>query len=129
LKGILTDLKKQGKAIILSTHQMNQVEELCDRILMINNGQAVLYGDLSKIKSRYRGDSVFLDPEGELGEVPGVVSKHTRRGNIELILDGKTTPQQILSHLVRHGVVINRFEVATPSLNDIFLKVVGINHE
>jgi ABC-2 type transport system ATP-binding protein len=108
---------------------MNQVEELCDRILMINNGQAVLYGDMSKIKSRYRGDAVFVDSEGELGEVPGGVSKHTHKGNIELILDGKTTPQQILSHLVSHGVVINRFEVAIPSLNDIFLKVVGKNHE
>jgi len=51
LKGMLADLRNQGKAVILSTHQMNQVEELCDRILMINNGQDVLYGDLSEIKA------------------------------------------------------------------------------
>jgi len=125
LKEMCLELRNQGKAVILSTHQMNQVEELCDRILMINNGYAVLYGDLSEIKSRYRGNSVLLDFEGELGEVPGVTSKRTHKGYIELILDGKTTPQQVLTHLVSRGVVINRFEVATPSLNEIFLKEVG----
>jgi len=129
LKGMLADLRNQGKAVILSTHQMNQVEELCDRILMINNGQAVLYGDLSEIKSRYRGNSVLLDCIGELGDIPGVTTKRTHKGYIELILDGKTTPQQVLAHLVSCGLVINRFEVATPSLNEIFLKEVGKKHE
>jgi ABC-2 type transport system ATP-binding protein len=125
LKGMLADLRNQGKAIILSTHQMNQVEELCDRILMINNGQDVLYGDLSEIKARYRGNSVVLDFEGELGEVAGVTGKRTHKGYTELMLDDKTTPQQVLAHLMGRGMVINRFEVATPSLNEIFLKEVG----
>jgi len=125
LKGMFADLRNQGKAVILSTHQMNQVEELCDRILMINNGQDVLYGDLSEIKARYRGNSVLLDFKGELGEVPGVTGKRTHKGYTELMLDGNTTPQQVLAHLVSRGMVINRFEVATPSLNEIFLKEVG----
>jgi len=125
LKGIFIELRNQGKAVILSTHQMNQVEELCDRILMINNGQAVLYGNLSEIKSRYRGNSVLLDFKGELGEISGVTGKRPRKGYTELILDGKTTPQQVLAHLISRGLVINRFEVATPSLNEIFLKEVG----
>ncbi|MFC1920443.1 ABC transporter ATP-binding protein [Chloroflexota bacterium] len=125
LKGMLADLRNQGKAVILSTHQMNQVEEQCDRILMINKGKAVLYGDLSEIKARYRGDSVFLDFEGELGEVPGVTGIHPHKGYMELILDGKTTPKQVLAHLASRDMTINRFEVATPSLNEIFLKEVG----
>jgi ABC-2 type transport system ATP-binding protein len=125
LKGMFADLRNQGKAVILSTHQMNQVEELCDRILMINNGQAVLYGNLSEIKSRYRGNSVLLDYEGELGEIPGVTSKRSHKGYTELFLDGRTTPQQVLTHLVSRGLAVNRFEVATPSLNEIFLKEVG----
>ncbi len=129
LKGILDELRNQGKAIILSTHQMNQVEEQCDRILMINHGRSVLYGDLSEIKARYRGNSVILDFEGELGEVPGVTSKVSRKGSVELILDGKTTPQQVLNFLVSHGTIINRMEVATPSLNQIFLKEAGTNRE
>jgi ABC-2 type transport system ATP-binding protein len=125
LKGMFLDLRNQGKAVILSTHQMNQVEELCDRILMVNNGQAVLYGDLAEIRSRYRGNSVLLDFEGELGEIPGVTQKRQHKGYIELMLDGKTTPQQVLTHLASRGLVINRFEVATPSLNEIFLKEAG----
>jgi ABC-2 type transport system ATP-binding protein len=125
LKGMFLELRNQGKAVILSTHQMNQVEELCDRILMVNNGQAVLYGDLTEIKARYRGNSVLLDFKGELGEIPGVTDKRQHKGYIELMLDGETTPQQVLEHLMSRGVVINRFEVATPSLNEIFLKEVG----
>jgi len=128
LKGMFVDLRNQGKAVILSTHRMNEVEELCDRILMINNGRAVLYGDLTEIKSRYRSNSVILDFDGELGEVPGVTGKRTHKGYVELVLDGNTTPQQVLERLVSTGIVINRFEVATPPLNEIFLKVVGKSH-
>ncbi len=128
LKGMFLDLRNQGKAVILSTHQMNQVEELCDRILMINNGNSVLYGNLTEIKSRYRSHSVILDFEGELAQIPGVTLKRTHKGCVELVLDGNTTPKQVLERLVSTGIVINRFEVATPSLNEIFLEVVGNNY-
>jgi ABC-2 type transport system ATP-binding protein len=130
LKGLIVDLRNQGKAIILSTHQMNQVEELCDRILMIDNGLAVLYGNLKEIKSNYKSNSVILDFEGELGQqVPGVAKKRVSKDYVELILDGSATPKQILERLVNAGITINRFEVVIPSLNEIFLKVVGNNHE
>jgi ABC-2 type transport system ATP-binding protein len=125
LKGMVADLRNQGKAVILSTHQMNQVEELCDRILMINHGRTVLYGDLSEIKARYRGNSVLLNFKGELGEIPGVTDKRPSKSYTELILDDKVTPQQVLAYLMSHGIEINRFEVATPSLNEIFLKEAG----
>jgi len=127
LRDMCVDLRNQGKAVILSAHQMNQVEELCDRILMVNNGRAVLYGDLAEIKSRYRGNSVFLDIEGELGDLSGVTEKRPHKGYVELVLDEKTTPQQLLERLVSRGIVINRFEIATPSLNEIFLREVGKN--
>jgi len=125
LKGMVAELRNQGKAVILSTHQMNQVEELCDRILMVNKGRAVLYGDLIEIKSRYQDNSILLDFKGELGKIPGVTEKRTHKGYVELVLDGKTTPQQVLKHLIDCGITINRFEMATPSLNEIFLKEVG----
>jgi len=125
LKGMFANLRNQGKAVILSTHQMNQVEELCDRILMVNDGRAVLYGNLGEIKSRHKGNSVLLDFEGELMEVPGTTDRRAHKGHTELMLDGKTTPQQVLAYLMSRGVVISRFEVATPSLNEIFLKEVG----
>ena len=129
LKGMLFKLRNQGKTLILSTHQMNEIEELCDRILMINHGRSVLYGNLAEIKSKYRSNSVLLEFEGELGEVPGVIEKRTHKGYVELVLDGNTTPQQVLEQLVSRGIVINRFEMATPPLNEIFLRVVGKAHE
>jgi ABC-2 type transport system ATP-binding protein len=128
-KNMIIDLRKQGRAVILSTHQMNQVEELCDRILMIDHGRSVLYGDLKEIKSRYQSNAVQLNCEGELGEIPGVIEKRPGRDYIELVLDGKTTPQQILETLLQRGITVNRFEIATPPLNEIFIKVVGEGHE
>jgi len=129
LKRMFVDLRGKGKTVILSTHQMNQIEELCDRILMIDNGRSVLQGNLTEIKSKYKSNSVIIDSEGDLGQMPGVTEKRTHKGYVELILDQNTTPKQLLERLVSTGIVINRFEVATPSLNEIFLKVVGKNHE
>ncbi len=129
LKRMLINLKSKGKTVILSTHQMNEIEELCDRILMINHGRSVLYGKLAEIKSKYRSNSVIIDSDGDLGQILGVTEKRTHKGYVELILDHNTTPKQMLERLVSTGIVINRFEVATPSLNEIFLKVAGKNHE
>jgi ABC-2 type transport system ATP-binding protein len=129
LKRMFVELRNRGKAVILSIHQMNQVEELCDRILMVDHGRAVLYGNLSEIKARHRSNAVILEYEGELGQVPGVSAVETRKGSVKLALDGKTNPRQLLERLVSTGIKINRFEVATPSLNEIFLEVAGKNHE
>ena len=124
LKEIILELRSQGKTIILSTHMMNEVEALCDRVLMINKGRTVLYGELAEIKSRYRNNSVFLEFDGVLGDIDGVVGKKEHGEYVELFLDGETPPQKILQHLVSQGIKVNRFEVSTPSLNEIFLQVV-----
>ncbi len=129
LKDMVFDLKNRGRAVILSTHQMNQVEELCDRILMVNDGRAVLYGDLSEIKSGYQSNSVFVDYQGDLGEVPGISEKRVHRSHVELVLDGKTTPREVMSYLSNRDITVNRFEVATPSLHEIFLREVGKKRE
>lgn len=129
LKNMLLDLRHKGKAIILSTHQMNQVEELCDRILMVNHGRAVLYGDLAEIKARYANNAVLLDYKGKLGEIPGVTEQRQHKDHVELILDSKTTPQQLLERIIGRGIVVNRFEIAMPPLNEIFIKIVGEKDE
>ncbi len=125
----LLDLRQQGKSIILSTHQMNQVEEMCDRILMVNHGRAVLYGDLKEIKNRYRNNSVLLNCEGDPGKLPGVTQIVPRKDAVELYLDGTTTPQRLLESLLARNIVIHRFELATPSLTEIFIKVAGEKYE
>jgi len=131
LKSMVLELGRKGKAVILSTHQMNQVEELCDRVLMIDHGRAVLYGNLAQIKASYRAksSSVLVDFEGEPGQIAGVTASAPHKGYTELKLADDITPKQVLERLVASGVTINRFEVATPSLNDIFIDVVGANHE
>jgi ABC-2 type transport system ATP-binding protein len=129
LKKMVMELRSEGKAIILSTHQMSQVEELCDRILMIDSGRGVLYGNLTEIKTKYRSHSIIVDFEGELGQLPGVVDRHVHKGYVELVLDQGTTTKQVLDSLVSSGITLNRFEVATPTLNEIFLEVAGKNHE
>jgi ABC-2 type transport system ATP-binding protein len=125
----LLDLRDQGKSIVLSTHQMNQVEEMCDRILMVDHGRAVLYGELKEIKARFRSNSVILAYEGDPGVIPGVKEQRPGKDYTELFLDGKTTPQQVLKTLLDRGVIVNRFELATPPLNEIFIKVAGEQHE
>jgi len=125
VKQMLVDLRNRGKAIILSTHLMNDVEELCDRILMINKGRTLLYGNLSEIKSRFSNNSVLLNFDGELGDLPGVSEKRAQNNGLELFLDGSTTPQQVLERLVHQRITIHRFEAVIPSLREIFLLVVG----
>ena len=129
MKNIVGNLRDDGKAIILSTHQMNQVEELCDRVLMINHGSEVLYGDLKDIKASYRKHSVQVNVDGEIGDLPGVIGKKFNKDSVELVLAPDAKPQDILDELRGQGTTINRFEITTPSLNSIFLDKVGVDHE
>jgi ABC-2 type transport system ATP-binding protein len=114
-------LRDEGKAVILSTHQMNRVEELCDRVLMIDKGCTILYGDIMETRTRFRRNSVQVTIDGELGDLPGVIDRKVKNDCIELVLAPDTSSQAILDQLRERGTTINRFEVTTPSLNEIFL--------
>lgn len=129
LKEIITELRNQGKSIVMSTHRMNDIEELSDRILMVSKGRMVLYGDLNKIKAKYRNNSVLIECDGNLDMLEGVTAKRVRNKGLELMLDVKTTPQMVLEQLVRKGITVNRFELSTPPLNEIFIKVAGDENE
>ena len=129
LKDLIRDLKNKGKTIIMSTHLMNDIEELCDRLLMINKGRAVLYGSLTEVKSKYRNNAVLVETAGEVGTIEGVTEHRPLNGAVELKLDANTTPQMLLERLIKKGIVVNRFELSTPSLTEIFIKVVGDEHE
>lgn len=122
---LIGDLRNRGTSLILSTHQMHQVEELADRILMIHEGRDVLSGGLSEIKAEHRGHSVLVQTDGDVGTLNGVTSARPAKDHVELTLDSKTDPQQVLTQLLKQGKTIHRFEVATPSLHEIFLSIVG----
>ena len=123
LKKIILELKESGRTIILSTHQMNEVEELCDRVLMVNKGKVVLYGGLQEIRSRYRNNSVFLEYSGSINDLLGVTEVKDHGSYSELFFDEGTSANQILGRLVERGVTVDRFEVSTPSLHEIFIRV------
>ena len=129
LKDMIRELKNRGKTIIMSTHLMNDIEELCDRLLMINKGRAVLYGSVAEVKSKYRNNAVLIETKGDLTGIEGVTGITPHSGALELKLDENTTPQMVLERLVKKGIVINRFELSMPSLTEIFIKVVGDEHE
>src|SRR4030042_4384613 len=126
---MMVELRNRGKSVIMSTHRMNEIEELCDRVLMINQGQVVLYGGLAEIKSKFRNNAVIVEYEGDPGDITGIIRRNDLKQGVELVLDETTTPQQILERLVNKGVKVNRFELSTPSLNDIFIKVAGNGRE
>jgi ABC-2 type transport system ATP-binding protein len=125
LKNLIIEMRTQGKAIIMSTHRMNEVEEMCDRIFMINRGKNVLYGEISAIKAKFRNNSILLEHEGELPELKGIMRHTDYRDHTELFLDSGYSAQDILSQLVEKGIIVNRFEISTPSLNDIFIQMAG----
>jgi ABC-2 type transport system ATP-binding protein len=118
--------------VLLSTHQMNKVEELCDRALMINRGHMVLYGEVRDIRRRYSDHAVVLRTTSRLESVPGVRSIATANGEATLTLDGTTTPQEVLRALLDRGVEVESFSLASLPLEDIFVKVVreglGMDH-
>jgi ABC-2 type transport system ATP-binding protein len=129
VQNIVGNLRDEGKAVILSTHQMKKVEELCDRVLMMDKGHTILYGDLMETRAQFRRNSVQVATDGELPDLPGVIDRKLTSGSVELVLAPDTTPQTILDQLRDRGIAINRFEVTTPSLNEIFLHLVGVDHE
>jgi ABC-2 type transport system ATP-binding protein len=124
LKTILLEEQAQGKTIILSTHNMEQVEEMCNRILLINHGKAVLYGALAEIKAQYAEHAVVLECDALPQQLSGVQRIEQHNHGYELVLEQETSPQDILRQLVAADVTIQRFEVATPPLEEIFISVV-----
>ncbi len=125
VKDILREMRGRGAAIMMSTHQMDRVEELCQRMCMFNAGKVVLYGTVSDVRSRWAPNAVVVQGSGNLAAVPGVVRTEQVADSAELWLDDLTTPQEILRALAnRPDVLIERFEIARPSLDDIFIAVV-----
>jgi len=124
LKKLIRELQAAGKTIVLSAHQMNLVEELCDRIVLIHRGGAVLYGALADIKRDFAPHAVRVKAKGDLTGIPGVAEIRPAGEALLLELAG-TTPQAVLAELVRRGIEVQSFDVATVPLNDIFVHVVG----
>jgi ABC-2 type transport system ATP-binding protein len=125
VEDLLRELRQQGVTIVMSTHQMHQVEELCDRILLINQGKAILYGELDKIRRQFIGHAVVVRSAQELPALSGVAQVVRLNHAVKLALTEDASPQSVLQELVALGVQLEKFEIAIPSLDEIFIRVVG----
>lgn len=126
LKGVILNLKAQGKSIIFSTHQMEQVEQMCDDICLINHATKVLGGSLKEVKGRFGRNTIILDYEGtDAFLTPDLVKRHNRFPNYsEILLQDGADAQEVLRRALAAGVRVHRFELVEPSLNEIFIESV-----
>lgn len=126
VKEVLEEQRQAGKAILMSTHLMYQVEALCNRIILINQGCTVLYGSVDEIKHRFAGNALRIEGHGDFTQLPGVLETRKVNGVWQLALESGTDPQSVLLALAgRQNIKIERFELAEPTLDDIFVNVVG----
>ncbi len=125
VKDLLRDLRSQNKTIVMCTHQMHQVEELCDRLVLINQGKSMLYGRLVDIQRQYASHDVMLRTKSTLPNLPGMT--HVDNFNHESYKIGlikEITPQLFLKQLLDANVQVDGFEIALPTLDEIFIQVV-----
>ncbi|MDW7992504.1 MAG: DUF4162 domain-containing protein, partial [Anaerolineae bacterium] len=124
VKGVIADLRREGKTIVLSSHQMNLVEALCDRILLVNRGRSVLYGSLAEIKRQFAPHTIRVRVSELPPDLPGVVAVEPRDGAYDLSLAEGTGPRDVLRALLDRGVDLQAFEIAPVPLEEIFIRVV-----
>ncbi|MBP8725053.1 MAG: ATP-binding cassette domain-containing protein [Saprospiraceae bacterium] len=131
IKDEILKLKSEGASILFSTHRMEQVEEMCDYIVLINRGKVVLQGEVGDVRNRYKEhlfevhfDADFSPPsEGEFDFLP-VTARHT---NVRL-REGQTT-NHLLEYLLNVGVGIISFRELLPGFSDIFIKTVNASND
>jgi ABC-2 type transport system ATP-binding protein len=126
LQDTLLELKDQGRAILFSTHRMDQVEKLCDAICLIHNGKAVLSGRVREIKATYERNRVIVEFEGnsEFLKSDEIEEAKNYSGHAEIKLHPHGDAQKLL-HLAASMATIYRFELVEPSLEEIFIQTVG----
>jgi ABC-2 type transport system ATP-binding protein len=126
VKQILEEQRRAGRSILMSTHQMHQVEQTCDRIVLINEGRTVLYGPVDEVKRSFAGHALVVEGQGDFAHVPGVQEARLQDGSWHMTLEIGADPQAVFRALAaRENVRVRRFELAEPSLDDIFVQVVG----
>ncbi len=127
----ILELKEQGATIILSTHNMESVEELCDNIALINKSHLVLSGGVDEIRRQYGNNHVELIYSGENVLVPveglfSVISDDDDNGRhtAVLSLDHEGLGNEVLTTVIGQGLLVNSFKELLPRMNDIFIKLV-----
>lgn len=130
LKNEILELKAKGKTILLSTHNMESVEELCDEITLINKSKAVLQGNVKEIRSRFRDHIYRIEIEGEEFDFTSsdfeIISVKSEYGRTEVRIQGneQTSGSQVVSQVAAKYEILS-FEEVLPTMNDIFIQIVS----
>jgi ABC-2 type transport system ATP-binding protein len=127
LKDLVVDLRQRGATVIFSTHQMDQAQRLCDRLVLINRGRKLIDGTMEEIRSRFSTRVLLLEGEGDfasLADVDGVLDADFTSGHAQLEIADGVDPQTVLQRALALAR-ISRFEVQRLNLHEIFVKLVG----
>jgi ABC-2 type transport system ATP-binding protein len=126
MREAMLDLRRKGATIVLSSHQMEAVEKLCDRVALINRGEKVLDGSVAEVKARHGKNTVALAFEGDgsfIESLPGVAKVSDHGQYVEVRLHDGADPQPLLREAAGR-LRVRRFEIVEPSLHDIFVETV-----
>ena len=126
MRETMLDLRRRGATIVLSSHQMDTVERLCDRVVLINRGAKVLDGSVTEVKARHGKNTVALAFDGDgsfLESLPGVAKVTDFGQYVEVRLRDGADPQPLLLEAAGR-LRLRRFEIVEPSLHDIFVETV-----
>ena len=128
LKNIIIDLVKDGKYIIMSSHQMASIEEFCTDILILNKGKTVLQGNLKEIKETYKANRLELSTNKNIDEYIKEFNmdiEFSKNNEYSIKIDSEEKAHQLLHKLVSDNIEVDKFEIKKPTLNDIFIEKVG----
>ncbi|MFZ1705531.1 MAG: ATP-binding cassette domain-containing protein [Saprospiraceae bacterium] len=132
IKDEIYALKKKGVSILFSTHRMEQVEEICEQIVLINKGKKILDGDVNEIKQSFKENIFSVKHSGHINNTSleqfGFKVLKNEGENLLLGLDNESSPNRLLKSLLDHGLEIHHFNEVLPSLNEIFIKKVEQNN-
>lgn len=129
LMDIIEEQKQAGATVLMVTHQMEEVERLCDRVILLKNGEAEAYGSIPEVQDQYGGTTIRLTYSGEIPASPHYAISTQERNYAELTLTDPVDEAVILRDLVQAGVLVRSFTTSKLSLEDIFIQVYGDENE
>ena len=121
---VIAERRSAGATILLSTHQMNKVEELCDRALMIHRGRRVLYGPIRQLMREHSDNSVLVRTNADLAQAPGVARVEPENGSSRVRFGPGGGPSELLAWLAAQRAEVEEYRHMATPLEDIFVQVV-----